>query len=391
MAAKFSAVAANYYSFPPVDSDATIKINREKRGMCGGCGTKIFSFRRSLAGFKEYIPLNIEGIVSHGRCLYCYPIVLSSNLDLTFPNNRILQQRLTENSGVPFPEGKEIRAFSELDEGECFEVNSMPEPSAPPLLDTSPYQDKNVDLLNPILCDKEQGIFNVKETVFFTSFEKKEIINTSIKKNIRIIINEMKHKTCCSYSQYLASERLFKILIRNISLRDYVGILGAIPLFFATMEIHYDNVLVQQRACALFMVLANKTDSNRKIIQQLNGVERIAKSIRYHCSNIDLICVGCGALWSLSFNNVKCRNAVRKSGTISLILKLMEQHIHDTKLHEWGIGLLHTVTLKEPNPNDIISKDAVLVLKKIMKINPLDNVKRCTQEILKSVHSMQTV
>ena len=72
MAAKFNAIAANYYNLPPIDTDSTVRVKRERRGMCGGCGTKTYSFRRSIVGYKEYIPLTLDGIVPHSRCFYCY-------------------------------------------------------------------------------------------------------------------------------------------------------------------------------------------------------------------------------------------------------------------------------------------------------------------------------
>lgn len=391
--AKFNAVAANYYSFPPVDSEATIKINREKRGMCGGCGTRTFLFRRSLAGFKEYIPLTIEGIVHHGRCLYCYPEIKKKVEIMTNLQEKSLEQRPSLNCNIPKDIYNEITNETRIKDLDDFEVHSMPEPSAPPLLDSDYFLD---EINSPQVYLQEKEAPNTPPSQKKSSFNEhhgkrgdyieKQLHNNEVEQTIRTILNDMKALPHCAHTQFFAYKELSDVVLLDIRMGDFIRNVGGIPLLLTNMEIQLANVFVQQRACALLMILSHKNDKSRSTIVHQEGITQIIESMNRHSSNLDLICTGCGALWSITFSNNECRNKVVKSSIVPLILSLMELHIHQSKLHEWAIGLLHAIIVEEPNQKDIKNRSKLFMMAKIIEFNSSDmRIKRYARALKKAL------
>ncbi|KAL3804014.1 hypothetical protein HJC23_006405 [Cyclotella cryptica] len=54
-------------------ASSAIRIDREREGRCPDCGLETHSIVRSETGYEK-TPLNVEGEVLNGRCLFCHPL-----------------------------------------------------------------------------------------------------------------------------------------------------------------------------------------------------------------------------------------------------------------------------------------------------------------------------
>lgn len=380
MAAKFSALAANYYNLPPIDTESSIRVNRERRGFCGGCGTKVFSLRRSLAGYKKYIPLTIDGIVLHGRCLYCYPNLPTERGEIRGIDNRVIEGNVIGGREIPIATVVSLpQNMVDIDDDDSLSIDnhtnlesvSMPEPSAPP-------HEVIVGLKSPfdgIDCSQHFEDSFSKESDY--KAEKKNnqqiFVDTNEQEGTtRSILKSMRDFPNCARTQCNAYRELNDIIFSNTKIKKFIGKVGGASAVLTNMQLHLDDAIVQQHACALLMTLAHKSDENRRNIVDLDGIEKTVNVLNHHPYNIDVICTVCGALWSFAFGDANAKLAVGNTGAIQMILSVAKLHLDRVKLHEWIMGLLSTIASEAANQQLILKCEGLNVIVDIMHVSARD-------------------
>ena len=369
MAAKFSALAANYYNLPPVDSEATIRLKREKRGLCGGCGSKTYLLRRNFVGYKEYIPLTMDGIVRNGRCLYCYPDAKKNGEQddsMLVIDGEIVNEDKDSIAVEILP--LRYKSCIEADKNDQItnEIEYNPEPSAPPLFLMNEMQsDIRLNVNNASSTEQirsnEQVPSNYKENDNRIKLERNDKPNLSSR--MQDISQNLKRFPYCAHMQYEACKDLIAIILENAKMKTKILKYDIYSSLLIGMELCLDKVIVQQLACALIMISTHKNISNKKEIVILNGIEKIDKAMNHHSTNIDLICTACGALWSLSFDNVDAKKTIGdNTKIISLIISTMKSNSDTIKLFEWTLGFLHCLVSERSNQFYILQCDGLNVI-----------------------------
>lgn len=332
MSAKFSALAANFNKISSVDTEWTVKKNREKRGMCGNCGTRTYSIVRSPMSYgqKEYIPLTIDGVVRGGRCLYCFPDKTNngSNFQQIYQyqpcqQNVELQSQYQDPTTTMYNAHTNINSLNtafhqtsdniqipiasvlqlQYDDESCLDLNegsscedSMPLPSAP-LLE---YQKDNHTLL--LHSNKNGLVTNINEKKRSNDLLEDSSRNIAVIENDdckiieEIINNIIKSGPNCPNKQLINVQNLNQMFLKKPRTRSFMSSQENMDVLLNVLVQYQKYEILEQHVCASIMILCQKTSKNRDILANLNSIDLVGKvlvksivavSLIDHDNNID--------------------------------------------------------------------------------------------------------
>mmetsp|Transcript_34530 Transcript_34530/g.80727 ORF Transcript_34530/g.80727 Transcript_34530/m.80727 type:complete len:287 (-) Transcript_34530:179-1039(-) len=141
--------------------------------------------------------------------------------------------------------------------------------------------------------------------------------------------------------------------------------LGGVHAVLAAMTFHWQNRLLQARACEVLWNLMIDSDSNTAAILEAGGVGPVISAMKLHLSCADVQAHGCTALRNLAFESAERQHMVVVLGGVQAILSGMREHHDNHRVQLQGCGAVINLCHSKCPDGVLVaaSNDVIFVLK----------------------------